>query len=154
MANPETIEKPAKLPEANGDFYLLANTLSAEDNALRLKVRSFMEAEVQPIKSLAAELSADGVGLLGVGDMGIGNTTASSAITAVLTGQAPDAVTGRGTVRRPGDGRQQALPGDRTHLHGLDGARHHRTDRGRGQAQDCRAPRPQPPECSEWTRRL
>jgi glutaryl-CoA dehydrogenase len=49
MANPATIEKPAKLPEANGDFYLLANTLSAEDNALRLKVRSFMEAEVQPI---------------------------------------------------------------------------------------------------------
>jgi len=46
---------------------------------------------------LAAELATEGVGLLGVGDMGIGNTTASSAITAVLTGQAPARVTGRGT---------------------------------------------------------
>lgn len=46
---------------------------------------------------LAEELSAAGVGLLGVGDMGIGNTTASSAITAVLTGQSPERVTGRGT---------------------------------------------------------
>jgi glutaryl-CoA dehydrogenase len=49
MTNPAAIDKPAKLPEANGDFYLLSNTLSTEDNALRQKVRSFMEAEVQPI---------------------------------------------------------------------------------------------------------
>ena len=49
MTNPTAIERPAKLPEADGDFYLLSNTLSPEDNALRLKVRSFMEAEVQPI---------------------------------------------------------------------------------------------------------
>jgi nicotinate-nucleotide--dimethylbenzimidazole phosphoribosyltransferase len=46
---------------------------------------------------LAGELAAEGVGLLAVGDMGIGNTTASSAITAVLTGQPPGRVTGRGT---------------------------------------------------------
>jgi nicotinate-nucleotide--dimethylbenzimidazole phosphoribosyltransferase len=46
---------------------------------------------------LAGELADEGIGLLGVGDMGIGNTTASSAITAVLTGQAPARVTGRGT---------------------------------------------------------
>ena len=46
---------------------------------------------------LAAELAEAGVGLIGVGDMGIGNTTASSAITAVLTGREPDLVTGRGT---------------------------------------------------------
>src|SRR6201986_4301300 len=37
------------LPVADGDFYLIAQTLSAEDNALRLKVRDFMEREVQPI---------------------------------------------------------------------------------------------------------
>jgi glutaryl-CoA dehydrogenase len=49
MTNPTAIEKPAKLPEADGDFYLLSNTLSKEDNALRLKVRAFMETEVQPI---------------------------------------------------------------------------------------------------------
>ena len=40
---------PAALPEADGDFYLLSRTLSPEDNALRLKVRAFMEREVQPI---------------------------------------------------------------------------------------------------------
>jgi glutaryl-CoA dehydrogenase len=39
----------AELPIADGDFYKLSRTLSAEDNALRLKVRTFMEKEVQPI---------------------------------------------------------------------------------------------------------
>ncbi|MHA6203549.1 acyl-CoA dehydrogenase family protein [Dyella soli] len=39
------------LPEANGDFYQVAQTLSAEDNAVRLRVREFMEREVQPIIS-------------------------------------------------------------------------------------------------------
>jgi glutaryl-CoA dehydrogenase len=37
------------LPSADGDFYMLARLLSVEDNALRLKVRAFMEKEVQPI---------------------------------------------------------------------------------------------------------
>jgi glutaryl-CoA dehydrogenase len=49
MTNPMAIEKSAKLPEADGDFYLLSNTLSKEDNSLRLKVRAFMETEVQPV---------------------------------------------------------------------------------------------------------
>ena len=35
--------------------------------------------------------------LVGIGEMGIGNTTAASAITAVLTRRPPQAVTGRGT---------------------------------------------------------
>ncbi|HRY29513.1 MAG TPA: nicotinate-nucleotide--dimethylbenzimidazole phosphoribosyltransferase [Elusimicrobiota bacterium] len=38
-----------------------------------------------------------GVDIVGTGDMGIGNTTASSAITAVITGAAVKTVTGRGT---------------------------------------------------------
>jgi len=38
-----------------------------------------------------------GMDILGLGDMGIGNTTASSALTAVITGDAVEAVTGRGT---------------------------------------------------------
>jgi nicotinate-nucleotide--dimethylbenzimidazole phosphoribosyltransferase len=46
---------------------------------------------------LAEELTHDGVGLLGLGDMGIGNTTASSALAATYTGSSPEDVTGRGT---------------------------------------------------------
>ncbi len=39
----------------------------------------------------------EGLDLLGTGDMGIGNTTASSAIVSVITGASPEKVTGRGT---------------------------------------------------------
>ena len=46
---------------------------------------------------LAAEAARQGIGLIGTGDMGIGNTTASAAITAVVTGRAVAEVTGRGT---------------------------------------------------------
>jgi nicotinate-nucleotide--dimethylbenzimidazole phosphoribosyltransferase len=46
---------------------------------------------------VARRLHADGVELLGVGEMGIGNTTAASAITAAMTGIDPERVTGRGT---------------------------------------------------------
>lgn len=46
---------------------------------------------------MAALLKSEGVGIVGTGDMGIGNTTPSSAITAVLTGQPVESVTGRGT---------------------------------------------------------
>jgi nicotinate-nucleotide--dimethylbenzimidazole phosphoribosyltransferase len=46
---------------------------------------------------IAGDLADGGVELLGVGEMGIGNTTAASAITAAMTGLAPDRVTGRGT---------------------------------------------------------
>lgn len=46
---------------------------------------------------LAEEAIDAGADCLGTGEMGIGNTTAASAITAALTGGAPEAVTGRGT---------------------------------------------------------
>jgi nicotinate-nucleotide--dimethylbenzimidazole phosphoribosyltransferase len=46
---------------------------------------------------LVEEELSKGVDILGTGDMGIGNTTASSAITAVLTGADVATVTGRGT---------------------------------------------------------
>ncbi|GAA5073808.1 acyl-CoA dehydrogenase family protein [Lysobacter panacisoli] len=42
---------PAQLPEVDGDFYLFARTLSEEENEIRLKVRAFMEQDVQPIIS-------------------------------------------------------------------------------------------------------
>lgn len=41
--------------------------------------------------------SEQGLDILGVGDMGIGNTTPSAAIVAAMTGHAPAAVVGRGT---------------------------------------------------------
>jgi nicotinate-nucleotide--dimethylbenzimidazole phosphoribosyltransferase len=46
---------------------------------------------------LAEELAAGGVGLVALGDMGIGNTAISSAVTAALMGCEPEAVVGRGT---------------------------------------------------------
>ena len=46
---------------------------------------------------LAQSAAGDGINLLGIGEMGIGNTTAASAITAVLLERDPETVTGRGT---------------------------------------------------------
>lgn len=46
---------------------------------------------------IACKLVEDGVELLATGDMGIGNTTASSAILAVFSGRTAREVTGRGT---------------------------------------------------------
>ncbi|QSX75853.1 acyl-CoA dehydrogenase family protein [Lysobacter arenosi] len=43
--------KPRELPEADGDFYHFSKTLSDDDNAIRLKVRNFMEQDVAPIIS-------------------------------------------------------------------------------------------------------
>jgi nicotinate-nucleotide--dimethylbenzimidazole phosphoribosyltransferase len=46
---------------------------------------------------LALKAKAAGVNLIGIGEMGIGNTTAAAAVTAALTGLPAAAVTGRGT---------------------------------------------------------
>ena len=48
---------------------------------------------------LAAEAIESGADLLATGDMGIGNTTSSSAITAATTGVSPGETTGEGTGR-------------------------------------------------------
>jgi len=58
------------------------------------------EQAVRSIKAgieLVEEEVPKGIDILGTGDMGIGNTTASSAITAALTGADVTTVTGRGT---------------------------------------------------------
>ena len=47
--------------------------------------------------AVAGNLARDGVELIGTGDMGIGNTTPSSAILAVISGRPVCEVTGRGT---------------------------------------------------------
>ena len=48
---------------------------------------------------IAIEVAKKGADIIGTGDMGIGNTTAASAITAALTGRPPKETTGRGTGR-------------------------------------------------------
>ncbi len=52
---------------------------------------------IQAGLEVAAEAINSGAGLLATGEMGIGNTTPASAITAVLTGLPVEQVTGRGT---------------------------------------------------------
>jgi nicotinate-nucleotide--dimethylbenzimidazole phosphoribosyltransferase len=57
---------------------------------------------------LAAEAAGEGCDLLGFGEMGIGNTTSASAITAALTGEPVENVVGRGTgVDDEGIGRKR-----------------------------------------------
>ena len=46
--------------------------------------------------ALAAQAKQDGIRLLGVGEMGIGNTTTSAAVLCALSGESVEAVTGRG----------------------------------------------------------
>ncbi|MBS0172140.1 MAG: nicotinate-nucleotide--dimethylbenzimidazole phosphoribosyltransferase [Nitrospira sp.] len=46
---------------------------------------------------LATEAAREGIGMIGTGEMGIGNTTPSAAIAAVMTGRPVADVTGRGT---------------------------------------------------------
>ncbi|TLM77107.1 MAG: nicotinate-nucleotide--dimethylbenzimidazole phosphoribosyltransferase [Actinobacteria bacterium] len=63
----------------------------------------------------AREMVADGYTLLATGDMGIGNTTPSTALTCAFAGADPEAVAGRGTglddegVRRKADVVRRAL---------------------------------------------
>ena len=68
-------------------------------NLLVEPAMSLVQAEqsLQVGIDLATEADRHGIGLIGTGEMGIGNTTASSAITAVMTGRPVSLVTGRGT---------------------------------------------------------
>ncbi len=52
---------------------------------------------VQAGLEIVAEEIARGMDIVGTGDMGIGNTTSSSAIAAAITGKSPALVTGHGT---------------------------------------------------------
>jgi nicotinate-nucleotide--dimethylbenzimidazole phosphoribosyltransferase len=47
--------------------------------------------------TIARELASTGIDLLGIGEMGIGNTTAATALLAALSGDPAEALTGRGT---------------------------------------------------------
>lgn len=59
--------------------------------------------------NLAMEVAdSEGVNLLATGDMGIGNTTSSSAVVSAMTGQSPDLTTGAGTGRTRAQIKQKA----------------------------------------------
>jgi nicotinate-nucleotide--dimethylbenzimidazole phosphoribosyltransferase len=59
--------------------------------------REEAERAVEAGAAIAEAAIGDGADLLVTGEMGIGNTTAASAVTAAITGQPAAAVTGRGT---------------------------------------------------------
>ena len=59
--------------------------------------REQAEAAIERGARLAMDAIDAGADLVATGDMGIGNTTAASAITSAITGALPEAVTGRGT---------------------------------------------------------
>jgi nicotinate-nucleotide--dimethylbenzimidazole phosphoribosyltransferase len=59
--------------------------------------RAQAERGIETGAALADAAIDDGADVLITGEMGIGNTTAASAITSAITGQPPGAVTGRGT---------------------------------------------------------
>ncbi|MXY77431.1 MAG: nicotinate-nucleotide--dimethylbenzimidazole phosphoribosyltransferase [Acidimicrobiia bacterium] len=58
--------------------------------------------------ALAREVALSGADLVATGDMGIGNTTASSAIAAAMTGRPSAETTGEGTGRSPEELRHKA----------------------------------------------
>jgi len=63
--------------------------------------------------ALADEAARDGIDIIGTGEMGIGNTTTSSAILAALTGLTAEEVTGRGGgVNDEGFARKKAVIAD------------------------------------------
>jgi nicotinate-nucleotide--dimethylbenzimidazole phosphoribosyltransferase len=87
-ADPERGGRLVQARIRDGTADMTAGPAMTRDEALRAVATGI---------DLAGSLTADGLDLLGVGEMGIGNTTAASAITAVLTGQPVALVTGRGT---------------------------------------------------------
>jgi nicotinate-nucleotide--dimethylbenzimidazole phosphoribosyltransferase len=70
--------------------------------------------------AIARELCADGVRVIGLGEMGIGNSTAAAAICAALCGCSVDAAVGRGTgVDDAGLARKRAAVSAALELHSL-----------------------------------
>ena len=59
--------------------------------------RSTAERALMIGLELASDAAREGIGLIGTGEMGIGNTTSSAAITALFTGVPVEEVTGTGT---------------------------------------------------------
>lgn len=82
-----------------GDRFLVRKVARGTDNLAKgpAMTRSNAEKSVLTGFELASELFMNGVDILGTGDMGIGNTTPSAAIGAVITGNTVETMVGRGT---------------------------------------------------------
>jgi nicotinate-nucleotide--dimethylbenzimidazole phosphoribosyltransferase len=87
----------APLPSAPGLLARKVRPGTADLSAGAAMTRDEAIAAVEIGIDVARGLIAGGARLLVTGDMGIGNTTASAAVIAALTGQPGEAVTGRGT---------------------------------------------------------
>ncbi len=88
------VKEPVALPG------VLSRRIAAGSRNLALEPAMTREEAVAAMEAgiaIAQDLAARGVTLVGTGEMGIGNTTAASALTAYYTGAAAEAVTGRGT---------------------------------------------------------
>jgi nicotinate-nucleotide--dimethylbenzimidazole phosphoribosyltransferase len=86
--------RPADLPGVR-PLRLGAGTANAARGAAMSRAHALRGLEAGA--ELAEELVADGFGVVAVGEMGIGNTTAASALCAALLPEDPAAVCGRGT---------------------------------------------------------
>lgn len=79
---------------------LIDKKIAPGTNNIALGPAMTREQAIQSLEAGAAVVEAEiekGLDILATGDMGIGNTTASAAIAAALTGRAPKEIVGRGT---------------------------------------------------------
>ena len=95
---------------AGADLFPVDVGIAAESHAINRKIawgtknmtkgpamtRQEAERAIEVGISMVEELKEKGYSIIATGEMGIGNTTTSSAVTAVLLGQDPARVTGRG----------------------------------------------------------
>ena len=82
-----------------GDRLLLHKVARGTANLVKepAMTRRMAEKAILAGFELATDLFRKGIEILGTGDMGIGNTTPSAAIGAVITGKNPEQMVGRGT---------------------------------------------------------
>ncbi len=90
---------PVLVGSDSGNRFLSRKVARGTTNFVRGPAMTGEQAEKAVLTGyqLAAELFEDGVEILGTGDMGIGNTTPSAAIGAVIAGAGLEAMVGRGT---------------------------------------------------------
>jgi nicotinate-nucleotide--dimethylbenzimidazole phosphoribosyltransferase len=112
VAGADDVPGVRRLGFGQGTENLARRPAMTQDRAVRT-----LEAGI----ALAGELADDGVDIVALGEMGIGNTTAAAAVCAALLGAAPEAVCGRGTgLDDDGVRRKIDVVGRALRLHGLD----------------------------------